>query len=249
MSNNQAPKKEAPWLVFDDPKMALFAPILDGAEKKPTLKVGIFENNPRLRVRTNVANDKNNGYIDAAMDAQRFWAMLELVDYVAEHQGAVTHFIDNFGHPWMNGGRSKEPVIVSRTKIQKNEEGVVSITLSAGKSRPAPEFVLLDNEYHHFKNGDGQSMPRALASRLSALAWTKLIRDVLGPELSKHTAKPEWMNRNQGGGGGGYQGNNNGGGGYQQNRGGGGGYQQQGGGQQRPQQQSNTMDFDDDIPM
>lgn len=254
MSNNQAPRKEQPWLVFDDPKFALFAPVLEGGDKKPKLSGGIYENNPRLRVRTNIQSDKgnNNGFIDAAMDAHSFYALLQSIEELARKQGAGVVRVNNLGHPFIQGQRSREPKIVSKTEIKKGEDGLITISITAGTRRPLIEFPFMMSEYHHFLDENNQPMNLAMASRLACLGWCAMMRELMTAELSKHTAKPAWMQ--QGGQGGGQQGgggynNRQGGGNY--NGGGNGGYQG-GNNNQRPsapQQAQDSYSFDDDVPI
>lgn len=253
MSNNP-PRKEQPWLVFDDPKAALFAPILEGGDKKPKLSGGLYENNPRLRVRTNIQSDKanNNGFIDAAMDMQSFYALLDAIENLAKKQGPGQFFVENFGHPFLQGQRSREPKIVSKTQVKKGEDGMITISITAGTRRPVIEFPFMMSEYHHFKDENNQPMNLAMASRLACTGWCNMMRELMAAELSKHTAKPAWMQQGgQGGGGqqGGYQNNRQGGGGY--NGGGNGGYQggNNNGGGQRQQPAQDSYSFDDDVPI
>lgn len=253
MSEQQ--RKTPEWTIFDDPKYMLFAPVLDGADRKPSLKLGVYENNPRIRVKTNLPMDKgnNNGYIDAHMDCQRWEMLLEGLRDVARAAGADRFECLNKGHPFINGQRAKDPMPMSKTIVEKNAEGIISIKVTAGRNRPEITFVFLDNEYHNFLDANGQQMNRAQASRLSALGWANMVEKLMAEEIIKNSAKPAWMQNNQQGGGGGYGGNRGGqGGGYGggQRQGGGGGYGggQQGGGQQGGKS-GGDYGFDDDIPL
>ena len=252
---NQPAKKQAVETLIDEFKLALKGPRQDGADKDPTLRVGIFENNPRFRVKTNVHNDANNGYIDAAMDSRIFFQVTEAVRQIANDPNPCVYMMDNLGHPWIQGQRSKDKKPMSRMKIEKDANGVISMEISAGNRRPMIPFVFHEHEYHFWKDGQGQPMPLALASKLGALGWVKMWEEFITEALAITYAKPEWMTRNDNGGGGG--------GGYQQRPQGGGGGQQYGGGQQqRPQQGgggyqqsapaqggNDNFSFDDDIPL
>jgi len=244
MSEQQ--RKTPEWTIFDDPKYMLFAPALDGADRKPSLKGGVYENNPRLRVKTNLPMDKgnNNGYIDAHMDCQRWEMLLEGIRDLARKEGPGEFSILNKGHPFINGQRAKDPMPMSKTIVNKNAEGIISLKITGGRNRPEIAFVFLDNEYHNFFDDNGQQMNRAQASRLSAIAWANMMEKLMSQEIIKNSAKPAWMQNNQQGG----YGNNRGGNNYQGNNRQGGGYQQQQQNQGAGQSGGNYS-FDDDIPL
>lgn len=251
--------------IFDDPSLAIKGQKVGDMEGEPTLRPGVYENNLRFTVRTRVPNDKNNGKIDAATSNRAFFAVLRAVEDVANHQGPTCIYMDNKGHRFVDKKRDPNPSIMSGIKIDKADNGVISITISAGKHRPLIPFAFLDCTYHHFRGADGQPMNIGQASRLYALGWVDELR-TLGPiVIADNYAKPAWMTRNQnqgqqGGGGyqqqGGQQRNNN----YQQgggnsNYGGGNNNHQQqqqnayGGGQQALPAGGNDFDFSNDIPL
>ncbi len=251
--------------IFDDPSLALKAPKVGDMEGEPTLRPGFYENNLRFTVRTRVPNDKNNGKIDAATSNRAFFSVLRAVEEIADHAGPTRIFLDNKGHRFVDKKRDPNPSIMSCIMLEKADNGVISITISAGKNRPLIPFAFVDCTYHHFRGADGQPMALAQASRLYALGWVDEMR-TLGPiVIADNYAKPAWMTRNQnqgqnGGGGNSYQQNNQqrnnyGQGGGNSNYGGGGGNQNQqqqnpysGGGQSLPAGGSD-FDFSNDIPL
>jgi hypothetical protein len=253
-----------PETILDDPSLALKAKKQDGMEGEPTLRPAYYENNPRLVVKTRVPNDKNHGKIEAALSNRAFYSVLRALEFVAESAGPIQVFLDNKGHRFVDKKRDPNPSIMSMIKLEKNQEGVVSICISAGKNRPLIEFPFLDCTYHQFRDGQG-SMPVAVASKLYCLGWIDVMRDYLPTVIEKNYAKPAWMQRreqNNGGGGNQWGGNNNGGGQRQGggNSWGGGGNSNgggnswggnSGGGQQAPAQVSggNGFDFSDDVPL
>lgn len=252
MSDKPQPKET----LLDEFKLALKARKLENGEKPPTLRVGLFENNPRLRVKTNVPGDKNNGYIDAAMNSHGFFSLMELVDEIAclNHPAQMGIGLD--GHPFINGQRSKDKLPMGIVMLERFEDGRITITVSAGKNRPVIPFDFMLDEYHHYKDGQGNAMPKALAYKVSAKAWARMMRSFVTEALAITYAKPAWMQRNdqnngQRQGGGGY-GNGGGYGGGQRQGGGGygggnsGGY---GNSQQQNKPSGGDYDFDDDLPM
>ncbi|MNH68842.1 hypothetical protein D3C73_209290 [compost metagenome] len=255
-----------PETILDDPSLALKAQKQEGMEGEPTLRPAYYENNPRLVVKTRVPNDKNHGKIEAALSNRAFFSVLRALELVANSTGPTIVFLDNKGHRFVDKKRDPNPSIMSMIKLEKTNEGVISICISAGKNRPLIEFPFLDCTYHQFRDGQG-SMPVAVASKLYCLGWIDVVREYLPVVIEKNYAKPAWMQRReqnnggggqwggnggggnrQGGGGNNWGGNNNNGGG---NSGGGGWGGNSGGQSQAPAQVSGGtgFDFSDDVPL
>ncbi|MNZ57991.1 hypothetical protein D3C78_759880 [compost metagenome] len=257
-------QNQRPETILDDPNLALKAKRQDGMEGEPTLRPGYYENNPRLIVKTKVPNDKNHGKIEAALSNRAFFSTLRALELVAEASGPIVVYMDNKGHRFVDKKRDPNPSIMSCIKLEKNNEGVISICISAGKNRPLIEFPFLDDTYHQFRDGQG-GMPVAIASKLYCLGWIDVMREYMGKVIEKNYAKPAWMTRReqgqqQGGGGnnwGGNRGGNGGGGGQWggnnggQRSSGGGQWGGNGGGQQQSASVSggSDFDFDNDVPL
>lgn len=248
-----------PETILDDPALALKAKKQDGMEGEPTLRPSYYENNPRLVVKTKVPNDKNNGKIEAALSNRAFFSVMRAVELVAGSKEPCQVFLDNKGHRFVDKKRDPNPSIMSCIKIEKNNEGVISICISAGKNRPLIEFPFLDCTYHQFRDGNGP-MGVAIASRIYALAWVDVMREYMGKVIDRHYKRPAWMDRNNGGGqqGGGWnRGGQQGGGGnnnWNNNRGGqGGGNNNWNGGNQAQTSSAPSgggdFNFDDDVPL
>lgn len=265
MSDQKPPRAET---IFDDPSLALKAKKQDGMEGEPTLRPAVYENNPRLVVKTKVPNDRNNGKIEAAMSGRAFNAVLRAVEEIAENPAPDKIFMDNKGHRFVDKKRDPNPSIMSCILVEKDDKGVIALTISAGKSRPLIPFYFLDDTYHNFRDGNGEPMSLARASKLYALGWVDELRHLMNIVRAANYVKPAWMtrfeNNNQNGGqrqgGGGYGGGNGGGGyqgnggngGYQGNRnnGGGGGYQGNNNSAPAPSVSGgDSFNFDDDVPM
>lgn len=244
--------------ILSETKLRLYAQPLPGSDKKPVLIPEVFENNPRLRVRTNLQTDiTNKGYIEAAMSSKEFYKLTAGIralarDELVDAQGNKLNgfLIENYGHPFIQGQRSKEKRIVSLTKIERGQDGVIRISITAGKSRPIIEFVFLEDDYHYFKDLNGNPMNERLSSSLAAIAWCNMLDKFFAVALKDYVV-PAWQlkrqqQQQQGGGnwnGGGQQGGGN----WNRNNQGGG---QQGGYSNTPSQAASAMDsFDLDIPL
>ncbi len=257
MSEQQNDRKET---CLNEPKLRLYGKMIPGAEKAPVLIPDIFENNPRLRVRTNVPNDQNKGWIEMPMtsavfaqlaESTRLLARDELVDDAgAKMQGFV---VENFGHPFTQQGRSRDKKLTSKLKIAKNERGVISMTISAGQNRPLIEVDLTEDDYHHFKDLQGNPMTARTASKLFTIGWFNAMERMYGLALRNYV-EPAWITKRkaqqaQGGGGnnwGGGQNNSYGGqrGGQSGGWGGNGGGGQGGGGNNYNQPQNDNVEVD-----
>lgn len=225
--SDQPARKET---ILSETKLRLYAPNCPGAERQPTLIVDIFENNPRMRVRTNVQNDSNKGYIEAPMNSKVFSKLMEGIRKLANNElfdgegKPMTGFrVDNLGHPFLNNQRSAEKRIVSITSVSKGANGVISISITAGKNRPIIDFVFLEDDYHYFKDMNGNAMCEATSSQLAAIGWANMFEKYVAIALTDYVI-PAWVLKRQAqqaanGGNGGYNGGN-------------------GGGYQKPQQQS-----------
>lgn len=120
--------------ILDDPSLALKAKRQDGMEGEPTLRPAYYENNPRLVVKTRVPNDKNHGKIEAALSNRAFFSVLRALELVANSTGPTTVFMDCKGHRFVDKKRDPNPSIMSMIKLEKTQEGVITICISAGKN-------------------------------------------------------------------------------------------------------------------
>jgi len=258
MSEQQNERKET---CLSEPKLRLYGKMLPGAERAPVVIPDIFENNPRLRIRTNLPNDANKGYIDVPMTSVVFAQFAETMRLLArgeltDDQGNKLNgfAMDNCGHPFTQQGRSKEKMLTSKIQVNKDERGIICITFSAGKNRPLVEVTLMEDDYHHFRDLQGNKMSAAVASKLMTIGWFNAMERFFTQALRNYV-EPAWITKRkaqQGGGGqqGGWNGGNRsqGGGnwnGGQQGGGGWGGNQgnQQGGGYSAPQNENVEVDI------
>lgn len=255
MSNAPEKARRDPGCM-DDSKLRLYGtPIQEGAYP-PSLRIKLIENNPCIEVDLGMKTEK--GYpmkIEGPMDPKEFNTLLILLEKVAAYPNAISFEVENWGHPFIwdrdqgKSIRSKDRVIISKTQVQKRDDGVVTIALAAKKMQLV-EFVFQPGEFHPITQ-NGQAAPLKITSPVAAAGWAKALGDIYNTNFAVNWKEPEFQKKKrlermanaqqrQGGGGGG---------GNQYNRNGGGGQQQQ---QQAPRpQQAPAHDapgFDDDIP-
>lgn len=258
MSNAPEKARRDPGCM-DDSKLRLYGtPIQEGAYP-PSLRIKLIENNPCIEVDLGMKTEK--GYpmkIEGPMDPREFNTLLILLEKVAAYPNAISFEVENWGHPFIwdreqgKSIRSKDRVIISKTQVQKREDGVVTIALAAKKMQLV-EFVFEPGDFHPITQ-NGQPAPLKITSPVAAAGWAKALSDIYNTNFAVNWKEPEFQKKKrlermanaqqrQGGGGGGQQ--------YNRQGGGGGGQQynnnQQ---QQRPQQAPAPAadSFDDDIP-
>lgn len=247
--SDQQQRPKRPESALDDPNLWLKAKKQEGMEGQPTLRVEVYENNPRFVVKTKVPNDRNNGKIECSMNLRAFNAVLRALEDIANKPNGYFIEMDNKGHRFAEGRRDPNPSIMSVIRIDKLDNGLITLTISAGKNRPLIPFPFEDETYHQFRQGDGRPMDLSTASKYFAEGFVDTYRELVPIVINQNYAKPAWMVKREqqnGGQGGGNWNNRQGGGGGSWNNNGGG--QQQ---RQQPQQPQGGTDFnfDDDIPL
>jgi hypothetical protein len=226
VNNQKAPN------MLSDFKMKLSAPPVNGANKAAAFQVGIYKNNPRFIVRTNVEGDKNYGKIEAPMDVFTFFAAMNTITEVANSEGETHYSIENHDYIYPGGKRSDSPVLVSTTHIGKEQDGRVYIAVTAN-NRPKVKFYFESPMYHFIKGKDREAIPASKDSRAYALAWvdamSRLVPLIMKDEFVPYVPKNQrqgggsnWGGNNGGGNWGGSNGGNNGGGNWGGNNNGGG---------------------------
>lgn len=251
MSDNGYRPPPPPKVIFDHPKLKIYAPCPTpgGKGKKSSLGWKIHDNNPRIVVYTNCPDDTGEqneyGKINANMDAIMFSSLLIQLKRLAAMETPASEpiriAIANKKAGWdRQANRPGEPYEVSTTWIGKDTDGRCWITVRAKKKeRPVIKFFFGIPEFHDMRNADGSAWTEGQKSELGLLGYIQMLEVMMPYFLAanyKEAEKKEGNNR--GGNGGGYNrggGYNNGGG----NRDGG----NSGGGANR-----SNNDMDDDIP-
>jgi hypothetical protein len=207
-------------------KLRLLAPPQQGGQKPANLSVGVYKNNPRIVVRTNVPNDKDYGKITAALDSFAFFTLMHVVERVANGPNDTKEILNNQS-TFVAGKKFDTPIVVSKIQVGKDKEGVVFIAVTA-KDRPMIKFEFCQDEWHYLTHGDGTPWTKAEYSQIRALGWRDALKELVPFILISDYVEPEQRNNNgngggNNGGGGGNRGGNNNGGGWNNNRNNGGG--------------------------
>jgi hypothetical protein len=227
-----APRKKTP---LDNKKLQMSAKNQEG--KFASLQWGLFANNPRITVYTNVDSDRDTNYgkISANMDTPAFYGFLNLlrqaIDFIPGTGGKdeFKNSIENKNFIFPGGKRSEKPVVQSELFVGKDKEGVLWMGVMA-KDRPRIKFNFQLSDFHLLKHGTGEYYSAAEASKVAAEAYWNILTEMLAHMQVSHWEEP--IPKEGGQGGGGFNRGGGGGGGYNRGggQGGGGGYNRGGGG-------------------
>ncbi|ARV76734.1 hypothetical protein PHABIO_103 [Pseudomonas phage Phabio] len=228
MSNFPAPVLN----IFSQMTNWLFAEPAEGAQKRPTLRFGVFGNEPRITVKTNVPNDLNHGKIDFNCDMATFFAAMSFAKALAEGTATATERKFVYQNDFVAGKKLDRIIPITTLVIGRAQDGRMYIALlSAQASRPKIRFFFGPTKYHNITNGDGSAISAEEMSNAYALGYLQpatqfmfgLLTGVSFDPNAKGVANPANIGGGQGGG---QRPQGGGGGGYQQrpqNNGGGGG--------------------------
>lgn len=211
--------------LLDSPKLRLST--WNAQEKtRPSLKVSIWNNNPRFECGLNskTAQGRDN-WITAPLDPWIFETLMELLKEIADgpndrKEKAVSLEPDKQAEQ----GQKAAAVAVADLWFGKDKDGRVYASVIDKKAeKPIVQFFFGPADVRYFKgfHGDGQEWTPAEMSVRFARSFASLMMRTVSNVIDR-TYKPSEFQGNKGGGGG-YQNNRQGGGGYQQRSSGGGG--------------------------
>lgn len=252
MSNMPAPTLN----IFSVMTNWMFADPVEGSQKRPSFRFGVYGNEPRITVKTNVQNDLNNGKIDFNCDLATFVAAMAFANQLARGETTVTERKFIYQNDFVAGKKLDRIIPITTLVIGRAQDGRIYIALlSAQASRPKIRFFFGPTKYHTIVNGDGSAISAEEMSNAYTIGFLTSAQQLVFGLMTGASFDPNAKNvANPAnfGGGGGQQG------GGQRPQGGGGGYQQrpqQGGGQQGGQQNGFNKpasggfdDFDSSIP-
>lgn len=246
MSNIPAPTLN----IFSVMTNWMFADPVEGSQKRPSLRFGVYGNEPRITVKTNVQGDLNNGKIDFNCDMATFAAAMSFARSLAEGTATATERRFVYQNDFVAGKKLDRIIPITTLVIGRAQDGRMYIALlSAQSSRPKIRFFFGPTKYHTILNGDGSAIGADEMSNAYAIGFltsaTQFIYGLMTGSSFDPNAKNVANPANFGGGGGGQGGGRpqGGGGGYQRPQGGGG---QGGGGFNKPAQ-GGFDDFDSGI--
>lgn len=227
--------------ILDHYGMKLSTKPQAGSQRKPTLAVRIYDNQPMFVVYTNVEGDKENGKIEASTDTPTFFYVLKLLKDMIAGPVDNRRTIEIKKRKFQAGGRlSDQAILDSKIVVGKDKDGIVYIGVTSWDgSRPQIRFPfkLSENSIpYRTVNGNAERIPDDEISAGVATSYVTYMEEIAAQMLrTQYVDKPR---KNQ-------QGGNGGGGGSYNNQG------QRPNYQQRQQESSSFTEdtFGDDIPL
>lgn len=234
MSNFPAPTLN----IFSVMTNWMFADPVEGSQKRPSLRFGVYGNEPRITVKTNVQGDLNNGKIDFNCDMATFAAAMSFAKQLAEGTATVNERRYVYQNDFVAGKKLDRIIPITTLVIGRAQDGRMYMALlSAQASRPKIRFFFGPTKYHTILNGDGSAISAEEMSNAYALGFLQpavqfvmnLMTGASFDPNAKNVANPANF-----GGGGGQGGGQRQGGGFNRGGQGGGGGNQGGGGFNKP---------------
>lgn len=241
-------------------RLSLSAPGFNPSGQAPTMWWAVYEENPRIIVKTNDPNDVSEdnpyGKIEARLDVFDLGLIAEGLNMAISAEGPFRMKVGK-KNMYHNKQKFDKPTPINDVIIGKDAKGIIFIAVIE-KGRPEIQFPLLPSQFSELIQADGSPFPADQASRMFAAHYAAIViptvSAVIGAIAIEKSNRPfdpnekkeggqqgggyprrenNYQNR-QGGGGGGYQnrggGNNYQGGGYNRGGGQGGGGYNRGGG-------------------
>lgn len=213
----------APTLnVFSVMSNWMFADPVEGAQKRPSMRVGVFGNVPRITVKTNLPNDINHGKIDFNMDLATFAVGMAYLQDLVEGKDVPQEMKYEYQDDFVAGKKLDKIITLSTWVIGKATDGrIYMAVISSQASRPRIRFFFGPTKYHNVKLGDGSQLGADKMSAAYARGFARSSEQLVyillgGPSFdpnAKNVANPANFAGGSGGGqqGGGRPGGNGGG--------------------------------------
>lgn len=206
MSNMPAPTLN----VFSVMSNWMFADPVEGAQKRPSMRVGVYGNVPRITVKTNLPNDLNHGKIDFNMDLATFAVGMAYLQDLVEGKDVPQEQKFEYQDDFVAGKKLDKIITLSTWVIGKAADGrIYMAVISSQSQRPRIRFFFGPTKYHNIKNGDGSQVGvdkiSAAYARGFARSSEQLVYILLGGPSFDPNAKNVANPANFGGGAGGGQ--------------------------------------------
>ena len=176
-----APRPKGP---LDNRKLNLFAKCPTAEGRTSILTWALVDNNPHIVVITNDPDEKNAdmdwGKIKAALDMPVFFAFLQAIRDVVQHDGETKMKVLNRNFTFYGGRRSEKPEVVTELWVGKDKEGRIWISVIDAKkqNRPKIRFFFECPSFHGFVNSDGSPANEGKVSQLFAMGYVELLQSM-----------------------------------------------------------------------
>lgn len=219
MAGNYGNAAPRPTTILDERKLNLTAAPVQKGAKPPSMKLGVYRNNPQFTVFPNCDNGSGVNRISAGMNFHTFYQAMNLIIHLAQDNTPADIYSIANNQPIKKEERTDPNVrqkTVSETLIGKDEDGRmwISVVDRVNANAPKVKFYFQPDYYHSFRAKHGE-LDKGTISRNCAIAWAESSKVLVCNILAQAGVDPQNAAAGNGGGNkGGYQ-NNNGGGNYQ----------------------------------
>lgn len=185
----------------------LMAEPVEGATRRPSLRVGVYGNVPRITVRTNAPNDTTNyGRIDFRTDLATFTAAISYGQKLANGEDVEQErrfvYQDDF-----LAGKKLDRVMTLSTLVIGREESTGRIymaVLSSQQQRPRIRFFFGPSKFHNILKADGTPLSPKEISEAYAEGFLRsaydIVKQLLVTEFDENARNVANPNNFQGGG-------------------------------------------------
>ena len=151
-------------------------PISKENKNRPKLKVGISAETgrPAFTIYTNDGTDAKPIYVQ--LDPATFFTLMQAITD-ATNSTEPYHVILDINTRFSGKQRLEKPIIAASINVVRNANGAI-ILVFVHKGTKVP-FTFTSSYPNRLRNGVGEAADIAIVSRLAALAWVKLIGDIV----------------------------------------------------------------------
>ena len=188
----------------------LHAKPCEGSQKRPTLRFGLFKNQPRVTVRTNVPGDKDHGKIEFNTDLATFACFIKFAMDLIEGKTEDTERVFVYRNNFVAGKKRDNFIELSKLHVGRAQDGRIYIAvLSTQPDRPKIKFFFGPSHFHDIRKADGSQLSPKEMSDAYAYGFLdpayKLVMHLLVTEFdpdAKGVSNPANFNQGNGNSGG-----------------------------------------------
>lgn len=175
MSDNKQFQEK--WNLLKHSKYTLHGEAWKDNKKRPSLRMVLWENNPRFRLYLN--DDKNKGSIPFALDPVILQEFFGLIRYVTTNKETSRFSYDIKSKNDHRGVKFDKPTTIEKIFVGRDSEGVVFIAFMA-KDMPLAKFPFTHSPWAELYDASGEKLSPVKLSEMRANAWVDAMNLILG---------------------------------------------------------------------
>lgn len=153
------------WLYSEGP--------IQGASRRANIRLKVLGNVPRIVVKTNVPDDKNNGRIEFKTDAPTMAVIFSTLMALGDGTASKDHYDFEYNdYIFKDGKRSDNRLTLATCRIGVDRQSERIYIAVLGYNRPKVQFFFGPSEFHKVKTG-GEELSQAEVSRAYAMGFAR----------------------------------------------------------------------------